>query len=992
MNASSTPNSHSSANTVADIHHQIQHAISTSGVALYIRQSTIVQSRRNLGSKEHQRAQLGHLRYYDVPPERVHVIEATESANIGGVRPGFSYLIRLIETRAVRLILFSAIDRSARNDQDFTRLINLCEQYQCLIMVDGKPYNPANSAERLLLEMQGSFAAFENRHRTLRNMTAKFANAQHLRLPRRVPSPFVWASPDDEAYAYQMRLAGLQDLITPEALAVHRVTFSRQGKSYFILPYPDADALRTVALRFAWFFETESIGKVIRLIGTHPDWPAAYHGTVPVLTRSHYDPQLQLVWRLIGRDVANGRQGVGRSVLYNWLLNPILHGIYTYQSPVLSRSGTAVLDRTEVFEPNAIPMEGRSLETWQRTKRITHTSLRRRCVSTYDGPRGHAIPVLRCAALRKDGSECGRRVAMRYYPDGTYAYVPGCKSPTHTGHISGPRLDRVVYAILASAFGPSVIEAVLRSADIDRRADGMKLGTLRERLSDLQSQLAFAEKQSHRFFQIRDQREEEKWQRRADQARQSLYEVEEEIKQTAADVTDEAMFVDQDCTAILRIAHHFDELLTLCRDRSDSTVRQLTEILVKAVRVWPVGWQSNWVEIEFPTGVRVGRLVPPAPPLVVGQPLAIFIGYRLACWTNIRTLQAQQEQATHAATILLVELNELSAASGRRWTVPTLWTIAYMATFEGHRFQRPSRDTAPHSINEIAIMVNETRIHVLRQILAEQLGPAYTDDHGIYVRPTAHELASAFPEYARRRVADAKGWDLADTVSIGDAIRRGVSRSAVLLLCHFDDEVGRDDAGLLYVRQSVLMQRNRGLLQKALAMGPPEYRALDRRYWQTPHDVKFHYGNMDVQALRGKHPVLPMGNGKKVFVWLPPQLSTQQELPLLTQVVQMLNRSDVQVQDFLPPAQGRHRINKSHRDCRKDALLTRAGYEHLVKEGVLFQCVARSEVTNRHRTYLYAPQWIFAGGRSMIEAWLAGKLGRGLDLQQPRAIRRRKQT
>src|SRR4051812_48262803 len=115
-------------------------------VVIYARQSSNEQVRDHRGSLAAQLAQADVARDKGWPDSRIKVIDRDLglSGTSSVFRPGFLEMLAMIGRGEVGMVIALAVDRLARNVADFHTLLDLCEETNTLLCIDGVVYDPAS--------------------------------------------------------------------------------------------------------------------------------------------------------------------------------------------------------------------------------------------------------------------------------------------------------------------------------------------------------------------------------------------------------------------------------------------------------------------------------------------------------------------------------------------------------------------------------------------------------------------------------------------------------------------------------------------------------------------------------------------------------------------------------------------------------------------------------------------------------------------------------
>lgn len=128
---------------------------------VYIRQSTIEQTRKRIQGKERQYDL--DKKAYELGFANVIIIDEDLGRSGTGVvdRPGFGKLLSAICDGKVGAVFALEASRLARNNRDWHHLIDLCSLTNTLVIDDDGVYDPQHINDRLLLGLKGSMSEFE---------------------------------------------------------------------------------------------------------------------------------------------------------------------------------------------------------------------------------------------------------------------------------------------------------------------------------------------------------------------------------------------------------------------------------------------------------------------------------------------------------------------------------------------------------------------------------------------------------------------------------------------------------------------------------------------------------------------------------------------------------------------------------------------------------------------------------------------------------------
>ncbi len=159
---------------------------------VYLRQSSWGQVRNNLESQRLQYALKD--RATTLGWKRVEVIDSdlgVSAASGSGRRPGFERLLSLVALGQVGIILSREVSRLSRNDQDWCRLLEVCQVFNTLIGDDEHVYDLAQMDDQLVLGIKGTLSVVELGVLRMRMHRGREAKAARGRLKFRLPAGYV---------------------------------------------------------------------------------------------------------------------------------------------------------------------------------------------------------------------------------------------------------------------------------------------------------------------------------------------------------------------------------------------------------------------------------------------------------------------------------------------------------------------------------------------------------------------------------------------------------------------------------------------------------------------------------------------------------------------------------------------------------------------------------------------------------------------------------
>src|SRR5262249_26592556 len=138
----------------------------------YLRQSSDGQVRDHGGSADAQLDQAEFARRWGWPESQIVInkkdlgVSGTSTSN----RPGFLELLGQVGRGEVGMVSVAAIDRLARKTGDIMHILDLMQETDTLLCINGTVYDLASDdlSQMLTLQVQGMFGAFDNQQRASR--------------------------------------------------------------------------------------------------------------------------------------------------------------------------------------------------------------------------------------------------------------------------------------------------------------------------------------------------------------------------------------------------------------------------------------------------------------------------------------------------------------------------------------------------------------------------------------------------------------------------------------------------------------------------------------------------------------------------------------------------------------------------------------------------------------------------------------------------------
>ncbi len=159
---------------------------------VYVRQSSIEQVRNNVESARRQYELAEWATEMGWTRERVRVIDEDQgrSGATPNSRNGFLELVGRVAKREVGIVISLEVSRLARNSPDWSHLLYMCRYTGTLIADEHGVYDPADSADRMVLGVRGQVSELERDNSVHRMVEARWNKARRGELHYSPPAGY----------------------------------------------------------------------------------------------------------------------------------------------------------------------------------------------------------------------------------------------------------------------------------------------------------------------------------------------------------------------------------------------------------------------------------------------------------------------------------------------------------------------------------------------------------------------------------------------------------------------------------------------------------------------------------------------------------------------------------------------------------------------------------------------------------------------------------
>jgi DNA invertase Pin-like site-specific DNA recombinase len=776
---------------------RIYEVLGQAKVALVVRVSTPKQFEESKGSLEFQQRQIRYLEPYDVNPNDVELYMSAESAQGLDDRPDFERLVQRIEAGAIRLVIAAFADRMSRNWPQFTRLGDALAKVKGIIILEGEPFDFASSRSRHEFWNAANLAVYQSEQRVQRNLVNLCAKAKKLALSIPLVTGECWASLEDIAYMRAIEEHNMKDALGTAPIG-HLTNVTTKGRRLLVLPYPDRSVYDSMILRRDVLLQSRDIRAVVDMIHTDSSWPLKHHW--PVRRRGvRYNPSEAIEWRDLRTYRALTHSPQQRDLISRWFKSPILYGTYEWQlADDVELDDHLKAFGAKVSIPNACPdslflpeqrdlvreiLSKRDKQVWTVPIDLTGENAPAPTPPSEWRRAGlePLLPEVRCAVAWRGEEAChGKLVPTGRLRTPRIRYVSvQCRSRHGMlASLSNEAEQLIAESVLDAVSHETIRDAVAR-VDLRQSVEQRRLDIATRELDDLEGSLAFLRKELAKPSTQKQKGLTKQVMKALSEAGERRDQMVRTRSAAKAGLEMERALTDDDRARILGLAANLRELW-MESAHVPSARAALMRVLIKRIYVRPIGTRMHYVQIEFPSGARIDRVI-------CVSPVSLTPAWRLWCLQRLRPqvegtrLQTCSKKDLADAERIATELNQLLRRrdESRRWTGSDVRAAAILALYESS--DRLTSDAVGESLEELSarttLPIDELRKHARVGHLGE---PIFRDGE-LRFQPTDVQMCRWSPEYARRQIAKKLSWAIEDTLTVDEAAARYGVRRVILV-------------------------------------------------------------------------------------------------------------------------------------------------------------------------------------------------------------------
>ncbi|MBI3504671.1 MAG: recombinase family protein [Proteobacteria bacterium] len=800
---------------------RVLETIAAGSVALVIRFSSPKQYRENKGSLEFQQRQMRHLEPYGVSPEEIELFISVESAHGVDERPDFERLLRRIATGEIRLVVAAFADRLSRNWPHFQRLADALERVKGIIMLDSVIYDLATDKGLHDYRDAANDAVYQSALRIQRNLVHMCSKARRLALPYNLPVGYCWASLEDAVYMRAIETQQMRDALG-DAPKGHLTNVVQDGRHYLILPYPDREVYDSMILRRDVLLQTRDLRAVIDLMHSESQWPRRHH--LPVRAKGHrFSPSTPIEWRDLRTYKSMTQRDKLRGLISRWYASPSLYGIYQWQladdveiDDTLRRFGAKVrvpnANPDSLFRPEqrAIVREilgKRDHKQWEVNVDLTSpetlvpkalSNLRRMGLEP-------VLPEVRCSTIWQGDTCCHAKLtpfAVEEWSSWRYWYHPadcGLRHPL-PAMLTKEAEDLIVQAVFAELSPDAFRDAVAR-IELKESVEQGRLVAIRRELKTLDDHLTYLRRELERAQGRRERSLARQLLKGLAEAGTRFDALDRNRADTEVGLETERALEASDRSRIYRLASRLPELWEKAAAVPGARAA-IMGALIRRVHVRRIAARTEYVEIEFPSGVRITRILCLSPAITQRS-------WQEWCLERLRP-QLQGERLHRVSAEDLAEADRVGVALTKQFARPRTekpWrgidvraaAILALCDVTDDALTEPIGETVAELAARAGCDVEDVNAHARRGRFGAPTGrggePRY--------RPSEAQLCKRLLPYARRQVAIATGWPEEDLASRAEITKTfGIAKDTLWHYCQPAGLMAADACGRSWLRRS----------------------------------------------------------------------------------------------------------------------------------------------------------------------------------------------
>ncbi|MBI3568904.1 MAG: recombinase family protein [Gemmatimonadetes bacterium] len=774
------------------------------------------------GSLEIQQHQFRHLEPYGVESIQVERYISVESAHGEQERPDFERLLRRVSCGAIRFVVAAFADRVSRNWPQFDRLGAALKAVKGMIMLEGDIFDLSTSKGEFDYRDAANRAVYQSEQRIQRNIVHKCGKAKRLALPVQQPVGYCWASLEDPAYVREIDRQHMRHALgsAPEG---HLTNVVRQGLRYLVLPYPDREVYESMVLRRDVLLQTEDIRAVVDMIHTDSAWPRKHH--IPVRRRGNlFALTAPLGWADLREYRAMTSRDSVASLLAGWYRSPSLYGVYHWQLGAdVDLDDSLRLFGGKVWQPRANPDALFRPEQRGIVKRILsrgdHKLWTVSTDVTADAPRTPRppsglrrlgleplLPEVRCSVVWQRDEVCEAKLVPLANPDWSAWRLryraEDCRHRHPLTSYFGNEAEQLIVQTVFEQLTPEIFRTAVSRIDLKLSVEHGRLTEINRELKLLGEHLAFLRRELQKAHPATHPGLGRQLTKALGEAGERYEQLDRHRMDAEVGLATERAVEARDRARIYRLATRLPELWERA-EHVPGARAALMRVLIRRVSVRRIAARMDFVEIEFPSGVRIERII-------CVSPLITSPAWQQWCLERLRP-QLEGDRLTRVTTEDIEEADRvgLALAQEHPWRAGKPYrgldvraaAVLALCNVDASTLGQPVGET----LTELATRSGATTEELEKHVRLQRFGAASRFGGVMRYQPTEAQLCRWLLSYARGQVARASGWPEDDITPFADYRRlHGLHRVSFDQLVRRAGHMVTDASGRIWIRVSAV--------------------------------------------------------------------------------------------------------------------------------------------------------------------------------------------